>query len=221
MHVPAHRPPPPIGVTITSRSGTSSQQLQRGGARAGDHPRVVERMDLHRAGACHDLGERGPAGLERVVAPRDLCAVALHRGRLERRGLLRHHDIRSDAALVRGARQRGRVIARRVGGDAARRVVRRERLHRVRRAPVLERARSRWRCSAFTNNVGADPLVERGRAQHRRPPHERRDSRAAAASTSARCDGHRSSVARRGAPVRGTRRTGTARRGTAGRRRPT
>ena len=56
--VPEHSPPPPIGVTTTSRSGISSRQLERGGSRARDHALVVERMDLDRARALDDLGQR-------------------------------------------------------------------------------------------------------------------------------------------------------------------
>ena len=48
-------------------------------------------------------------------------------------------------------RECGGVIPRRVRGDTARRVGLRQRLHRVRRAAVLERADVRCRCSALTN----------------------------------------------------------------------
>ena len=62
--------------------------------------------------------------------------------------------------VARRERERRRVIPRRVGGNAARsdRVV--ERLHRVRRAPVLERADA-LQVLAFQEHGGADPLVER------------------------------------------------------------
>ena len=66
--VPDSSPPPPTGATTTSRSAISSTQLERGGAGAGDHRVVVERVDLGRAGAGHDLGERLGARLGRVLA---------------------------------------------------------------------------------------------------------------------------------------------------------
>ena len=81
--------------------GDLFHQLERRGTRAGDHPIVVEGMDLRRAGTGDDLGERRGARLGRVVARGDLRAVGEHRGALHRAHRVGHHDERRDASRAR------------------------------------------------------------------------------------------------------------------------
>ncbi len=66
MAVPASSPPPPIGATSEVEVGHLLQQLARGRALAGDHPRVV--VGMHHDGA--GLGEHARA----VVSSR-ACSV--------------------------------------------------------------------------------------------------------------------------------------------------
>ena len=66
------------------------------------------------------------------------------------------------------------MIAGGVRGDPTARVVVRQRLHRVGRAAVLERADA-LQVLRLDEHVRADPLVERMRDQDRRAVYERRD----------------------------------------------
>ena len=160
------------------------------------------------------LGEHRAARVEVVVAQRDLGAVALDRGRFAADAFF---GITTYAGMprVRGReRECGGVIPRRVRGDTAGRVRLRQRLHRVRRAAVLERADA-LQVLGLDEHLCADPLVER--RANAAPVCGARTARCASPLPRTAAPGQRSTASdsRRGARVPGTRRTGTARRGRA------
>ena len=93
------------------------EQLERGGAGAGGDPRVV--VGGHERHLPRRLGELAPRlhlGLGVAVVGGDLGAVALDRGELGGRRVLRHEDRGAEAELARRQRHRLRVVA---GADRA------------------------------------------------------------------------------------------------------
>ena len=73
--MPASRPPPPVGTSTVCRSRRLLDDLQPGGALAGDDVDVVERVDQHRPGL----------GLERPRRDQRVLEVAAVRRRRRRR----------------------------------------------------------------------------------------------------------------------------------------
>jgi hypothetical protein len=139
------------------------QDLLADRALAGDHVRVVERVQEGQAllgledlglgerlvegvAVQHHLGAAGPAGID------------LDGGRGPR-----HHDHRPGAELGRGQRHALRVIARRGADHAAGDLVRAQARHLVVGAPQLERE-DRLKILAFQQHPPAEPLRE---ARHR------------------------------------------------------
>ena len=78
--------------------GDLLDELERRGARTGDHVVVVERMDLDRAGLGEHARDRRYARLERRFAQHDRGTVRVDRGALAARRGRRHDDVRGDAA---------------------------------------------------------------------------------------------------------------------------
>ena len=132
-------------------------------------------MDLDRAGLCDHPRHGCLSRLEGGFAQHDGRSVRVDRGALCTRDGRRHDDVRGDAAGTRRERQRGAVITRRVRGDTTSRLLGGQRLHRVRRAPVLERADA-LQMLALEVHAGSEPFVERVRRDHRGVVHERGDA---------------------------------------------
>ena len=85
-----------------------------------------------------------------------------------------HHDRAADAPLLRGARQRGGVVARRVRHHSPRGLLVGQEEHRVGGAPQLEGAGG-VQVLRLQVHPRAHPLVDPRRSQHRRRRHQVRD----------------------------------------------
>ena len=86
---------------------------------AGDDPRVVERRDVLERARVADLGRHALALLARVGAAHDLGAERRSARNLDGGGVLRHHDRRRHAVQRGSGGDALRVVAARVGDDAA------------------------------------------------------------------------------------------------------
>ena len=188
---------------------------------AGEHERVVERVDQdHAALVAHP--EHLLEGLERRVAqPQRLGAVGLRGVELQLRGGLPGHHHGRGAGERRGVGDGLRVVARRDGDHAARVLVRRQRRDAVVRAARLERAGDLEELELEPQVVDAGRLAERARRLDGRVPDRRRSEQRA------RCEqivvrgwhGHVSSTfgeVRRGRSRRPSRRSATPLRARAG-----
>ena len=177
---PPIRPPPPTGTITTSTSGDVLDDLEPDGAGAGEHRRIVERMDERQPARGLDLVELVEQG-RAIVVEHDLGAVAADRVELGARRAGRHHDDARRTDVARRPRDRLRVVAGRDRDQAARALGRRQRQHLVERAARLERA----------------GLLE---ALALEPERRRRRARRSTAPTSSACDGpcRRGAARRRG-----------------------
>ena len=109
--MPPISPPPPTGTITASASGASSSISSPTVPGAGDHERVVERMDERPAGLLDQRREP----VERVARTGRLevdgCAVAARRRDLLLGRALPHDDERVDVLLGGGAGDGLRVVA--------------------------------------------------------------------------------------------------------------
>ena len=135
---PGDQPAAPAGDEDRLDLRRVLEQLQPHGARAGDHDRVVERMDERAAGRRDHLRQpleraRGVDGLEV-----DGGAVAPRRGDLRLARALPHHDEGVEALRSRAPGQCGRVVPGRDPDHAALPLGRRQRCKPVEHAADLE-----------------------------------------------------------------------------------
>ena len=138
--MPAHRPPPPIGTTSVSIGGLVGQHLDRRGALAGDHQRVVVRVHERVVALAGELLRDHRRLGDRLTAQHDLGAESLGALDLRERRRQRHHDHRLHAEPAGMERDALRVVAGRGRGDAGRRLRRlRQALQLQAAAAVLER----------------------------------------------------------------------------------
>ena len=165
--MPASSPPPPTGTTIASHVGRLLEDLERHRALAGDHVRVVERMDERQAFARGDrlgLGARfGQVGAVQHDRRAELAAV----GHLDQRGELRHDDGHRNAEQRAVIGDALRVVAGRRGDHAALALRRRQLQQRVARAALLEAAGA-LQVVELAVDVRAGQLRQRDRLDARR-----------------------------------------------------
>ena len=120
MAMPEISPPPPIGITSTSRSGTLLQHFERDRALARDDMRIVVRMHPDQPALARlGLGARLRFA-DGLAIEQHLRAVRLGRRDLHERRRHRHHDGRRDAERCRVIGHRLGMVAGRHGDDAAR-----------------------------------------------------------------------------------------------------
>ena len=142
-------------------------ELQRGGSRPGDYPRVVVGMDHRGPGLIHNPPRRLlPRPLGRLAEDYP-APVALDGGHLEAAGRPRHDDGGGDPPEPRGPGYRGRMVARRVGRDAPPRLRIRERQDGVRGSAGLE-GPGLLEALALEEEARPGELVQSGAGEHGR-----------------------------------------------------
>ena len=168
--MPEISPPPPIGITSTSRSATSSSISSAIGALAGDDMRIVVGMHPDQA-ALARLGFGARLRLaDGLAVEQHLRAMRLGRRHLHERRRHRHHDGRGDPQARRVVGDRLGVVAGRHGDDAARPLGRRQRGELGARAALLERVGD-LEIFVFDEDLGAGQRRQPRRRQHRRAQH--------------------------------------------------
>ena len=174
--VPDSSPPPPTGATTTSRSGTSSSSSSVAvpcpAITATSSYGCTSVAPVARATSAHVASRAASVGAQKCTcAPKPSTFATLIFGRV-----VRHHDVRRDAAPSRRVRERRAVVAGGVRDHAARGDVVGQREHGVAGAARLERAHL-LQVLALDEEARAGRVVERPAREHRRPVHVRRDPR--------------------------------------------
>ena len=134
---PDIRPPPPIGTTITSRSGASSSISSADGPRPGDDLRIVERMDEDVALLERELARLGVGVVEHVAVEHDLGAVPGGLRHFHRRRVRGMTIVAGMPSRLRVIGDRLRVVAGRGGDHAALSLLGRQLQQFVERAALL------------------------------------------------------------------------------------
>ena len=139
--MPEISPPPPIGTTKVSISGAVPEHLQRQGALAGDHQRVVVGVDEGEAPLTPMREREGSGLLDRLAREDHLGAVPAGVDHLHRRRVDGHHDGGGDAEKMRVIGDTLCVVAGRHGNHAALALARLQCGQAVESATLLERGR--------------------------------------------------------------------------------
>ena len=144
------------------------EQLQRRGALAGHHERLVVRVDGRQPALGDQFGQQRLAVPGVAVEEHDLRAVAARRGELAGRRVVGHQDHRGNLVQPRGERERLGMVARRHGRDAAGTFGGVHRSDRIERAAELEGPHPLQVLGLQQHARGAGGLVERAAGDDRR-----------------------------------------------------
>ena len=151
------------------------RQLEADRALAGDHDRILERMEERRAGLPGVRLRRVERLFERLSGLLELCAVVAARVDLRHRRVERHVDARAHSGLARGPGNRLAVVAGARRHDACGALLRVERRDPVDGAADLEGARP-LEVLALQPHLAAGQARQRLRAVDRGDPRDAGDA---------------------------------------------